>query len=93
MKISVVTPRFNPGGVALAQIRFARALADKGHEVDLVVGYVEPQYEFPGASGVNVHLWNQPKVRGMLLPLMRHLRSAKGMSRRMLKREGRRCPP
>lgn len=77
MKISIVTPRFNPGGVALAQIRFARALADKGHEVDLVVGYVEPRNEFPGASGVNVHLWSQPKVRRMLFPLMRHLRSAK----------------
>ena len=77
MKISVVTPRFSVGGVSFAQIRFARALAKKGHEVDLVVGYVEPQYELPNASGVNVHLWSQPKVRGMLFPLIRYLRSAK----------------
>ena len=77
MRISVVTPRFGLGGVPFAQIRFARALAKRGHEVDLVVGYVQPEYKFPSTSGVNVHLWSQPKVRGMLFPLMRYLRSVK----------------
>lgn len=77
MKICVITPLFAIAGVPLAQIRFAQALAKKGHEVDLVIGYIDPQLEFPRTSGVNVHLWGQPKVRGMLFPLMRYLRSVK----------------
>jgi len=77
MKICVVTPRYAIAGVPLAQLRFARALAERGHDVDLVIGYVEPQYVFPGATGVGVHVWNQQKVRGMLFPLIRYLRSVK----------------
>jgi glycosyltransferase involved in cell wall biosynthesis len=77
MKICVVTPRFAIAGVPLAQLRFARALSDKGHDVDLIIGYVDPQYEFPILVGVNVLRWNQQHVRGMLFPLMRYLISAK----------------
>jgi len=77
MKICVVTPRFAIAGVPLAQLRFARALSDVGHDVDLLVGYVDPQYEFPKVVGVNVLCWNKQQVRGMLFPLMRYLRSTK----------------
>lgn len=77
MKICVVTARYAIAGVPLAQIRFARALAKKGCDVDLVIGYVDPQYVFPCATGVSVHVWNQKKVRGMLFPLVRYLRSVK----------------
>jgi len=74
MKICVVTPRFAIAGVPLAQLRFARALREQGHDVDLVIGYVEPDYVLPDVSGVNVIRWNRPYVRGMLLPLWRYLR-------------------
>ncbi|MBI1920098.1 MAG: glycosyltransferase [Geobacter sp.] len=77
MKISVITPRFAIAGVPLAQIRFARAFADKGHEVDLVVGYVDPLYKFPYVDNVKVHLWRQPKVRRMMPGLIRYLRAEK----------------
>ena len=77
MKISVVTPRFAVAGVPLAQLRFARALANLGHEVDLVVGYVDPQYRFPGVENVRVQLWSQQHVRGMFFPLRRYLRMEK----------------
>ena len=77
MKISVITPRFAIAGVPLAQLRFARALADKGHDVDLVVGYVEPAYVLPMVANINVLLWNRPQVRGMLLPLCKYLRAIK----------------
>ncbi|RLT20789.1 MAG: glycosyltransferase, partial [Planctomycetota bacterium] len=77
MKISVITPRFAIAGVPLAQLRFARALSDKGHDVDLVVGYVDPMYEFPKVAAVNVLLWNHPQVRGMLLPLCKYFRTTK----------------
>jgi glycosyltransferase involved in cell wall biosynthesis len=72
MKISVITPRFAIAGVPLAQLRFARALSDKGHDVDLIVGYVDPMYEFPKVSNINVLLWNHPQVRGMLIPLCKY---------------------
>jgi glycosyltransferase involved in cell wall biosynthesis len=77
MKILVVTPRFAIAGVPLAQIRFARALASKGHDVDFLVGRIDPEYEFPEVVGVNVVKLNRPNVRSMLLPLFRYLRSEK----------------
>ena len=77
MKISVITPRFAIAGVPLAQLRFARALADKGHEVDLVVGYVDPAYVLPKVASINVVLWSHPQVRGMLLPLCKYFRTTK----------------
>lgn len=77
MKICVVTPRFAIAGVPLAQLRFARALADKGHNVDLVVGYVDPAYDLPKVDRVNVIIWRQPKVRGMLLPLCKYFKATK----------------
>ena len=42
MKLTVITPRFTIAGVPLAQQRFARALAAQGHDVDLIIGYIEP---------------------------------------------------
>jgi glycosyltransferase involved in cell wall biosynthesis len=77
MKISVITPRFAIAGVPLAQIRFARALAEKGHDVDLVVGYVDPAYALPKVEGIRMILWRQPQVRGMLLPLCQYFRETK----------------
>ena len=77
MKICVVTPLFAIAGVPLAQLRFARALVGDGNQVDLVIGRVDSQYQLPDVAGVNVRRLNQPNVRGMLLPLMRYLKSAK----------------
>lgn len=77
MKISVVTPLYAIAGVPLAQLRFARALAAKGHEVELLIGRIDSQHMFPDTDGVNVRVLNQRHVRGMLLPLWRYLRAAK----------------
>lgn len=77
MKICVVTPLFAIAGVPLAQLRFARALANMGHDVDLLIGRVDAQYKLPPTDGVNVQVFNQPNVRGMLLPLWRYLRLMK----------------
>lgn len=77
MKVSVVTPLFSIAGVPLAQIRFARALADKGHDVDLVIGRIDPQYTFPEVARVNVIKLDRPNVRGMFFPLIRYLRTDK----------------
>ena len=77
MKICVVTPLFAIAGVPLAQLRFARALADKGHEVDLIIGHIDPAYQLPQVVGFNVLDLHRRNVRGMLLPLAKYLRSAK----------------
>jgi glycosyltransferase involved in cell wall biosynthesis len=75
MNITIVTPRFAIAGVPLAQIRFARALAQRGHAVTLLVGFVEPDFKFPDIDGLNVEILGIPKVRNMLWPLVRHLRT------------------
>ena len=77
MKICVITPRFTLSGVPLAQIRFARALQAKGHEVDLIIGYVDPEYDLPANLDVNIIHLNQPKVRGMLFPVRNYLKNMK----------------
>mgnify|MGYP001362879798 FL=1 len=74
MKICVVTPRYTIAGVPLAQIRFARALAKKGHEVDLVIGYVESDHQVPEIGGISIYKLNKKHVRNMLLPFCRHLK-------------------
>ena len=77
MKICVVTPLYAIAGVPLAQIRFARVLADKGHDVDLVIGRIDPQYQLPEVAGVNVLKLNRRKVRGMLFPMWKYLRTVR----------------
>ncbi len=74
MKIAVVTPRFALSGVPLAQVRFARALARRGHSVKLIVGFVDPDYELPRTTDIEIEVWGLPKVRSMLIPLIGYMR-------------------
>ena len=77
MKICVITPRFAISGVPLAQLRFARALAAAGHDVDLIIGRVDPHLTVPPQPGVTIIALQRPKVRHMFLPFWRYLRRAK----------------
>lgn len=77
MKISVIIARYAISGVPLAQLRFARALAASGDDVDLIIGFVNPGYNAPKIDGLNVRVLNKQRVIGMLLPLVRHLRENK----------------
>lgn len=77
MKICVVMPRYAIAGVPLAQMRFARALADHGHAVDLLVGRVDADFDMPTVPGVNVIRLHTPNVRAMLAPLWTYLRTAR----------------
>ena len=74
MKITVVTPVFSIAGVPLAQIRFARALAARGHQVTLVIGRIDSQYTFPDLPGIAVVELKKPQVRSMFVPLCDYLR-------------------
>ena len=77
MKICVVTPRYAIAGVPLAQLRFSRALADIGHDVDLIIGRIDEEYPVPEVSDVNIIKLNCRNTRGMLLPLWKYLREVK----------------
>jgi glycosyltransferase involved in cell wall biosynthesis len=77
MKVCVAMPVYGIAGVPLAQIRFARALADKGHDVDMLVGCIDPNHEFPEVTGVNVIRMNVHRVRELLIPLWKYFRAVR----------------
>ncbi len=77
MKICVVTPNYGLSGVPLAQVRFARALARRGHEVDLLIGNNNGGHRFEPPEGVNTLLMGASTVRAMFVPLMQYLRKAR----------------
>lgn len=77
MKITVIVPRFALTGVPLAQVRFARALARRGHNVRLIIGFIDPTYVLPITKEIDIEVWGLPKVRTMLWPLVRYLNSEK----------------
>lgn len=72
MKILVIAGRYGISGVPLAQMRFARALAARGHEVDLAFGMLNPGEELPSVANVRVFTFGTPRVSQMLMPLKRY---------------------
>jgi glycosyltransferase involved in cell wall biosynthesis len=74
MKICVISPLFALAGVPLAQLRFARALASVGYDVDLVFGRINEGYVLPDVAAVNVIVLDRPNVRSMFWPIIRYLR-------------------
>jgi glycosyltransferase involved in cell wall biosynthesis len=73
MKIAVITPVFALAGVPLAQIRFARAIASRGHTVELIIGRVLDDDSFTPPEGINTIILDRPNVRSLLLPLKTYL--------------------
>jgi glycosyltransferase involved in cell wall biosynthesis len=74
MRILVIAGRYGISGVPLAQLRFARALGRRGHEVHLLYGMVNEGHSLPVVPGVRVHAYEKPRVSQMLLPLISHFR-------------------
>jgi glycosyltransferase involved in cell wall biosynthesis len=77
LKIAVITPIFALAGVPLAQMRFARSLAARGHSVDLIIGRILDDYAFSPPPGLSIKVLKQRNVRGMLWPLVRYLHQVK----------------
>jgi glycosyltransferase involved in cell wall biosynthesis len=77
MKICVITPRFAIAGVPLAQLRFARALSSAGHDVDFIVGFVDPLYQLPTLETVNLIHWHHPRASSMLFPFSKYLKEVR----------------
>jgi len=74
MKIAVVTPVFALAGVPLAQIRLARAIASRGHTVDLIIGRILDGYSFVPPEGMNTIVFDHPNVRSLLIPMKTYLK-------------------
>ncbi len=74
MKICVIAARYALSGVPLAQLRFARALAAMGHDVELIFGLINPGYNLPKIDGVSVRVLNKSRVIGMILPMMQYFK-------------------
>lgn len=74
LKICVVTAQLSVTGVPLAQIRFAGALARRGHRVELVFGGRQDSAALPDLPGVPVRVWDKARVAAMVRPMMRYLR-------------------
>lgn len=72
-----MTGRYALSGVPLAQMRFARALARAGHEVDFLIGMVNEGNIAPEIEGVRTVVLGKPRVSSMLLPLARYFRRFK----------------
>ncbi len=77
MKFTVIVARYAITGVPLAQARLASALAARGHEVDLIIGYVAESLPVLELDGVTVIHLNRPKVRHILFDMVRYLKNAK----------------
>lgn len=77
MKFTVIVARYAITGVPLAQARLASALAARGHEVDLIIGYVAEGLPVPKLKGVTVIHFKRPKARMVLFDMVRYLREAK----------------
>lgn len=77
MKISVIVARFSFTGVPLTQIRFARALAARGHDVDLVFGHVADEVLLPDVGAAKLVVLGHAAASSMLLPLCSYLRRVK----------------
>ena len=77
MKIIVIAGRYGISGVPLAQLRFARALAKRGNQVELIFGMLNDQHEAPSVEGVTVRILGKARVSQMILPLAGHFREYK----------------
>jgi len=77
MKITVIVARYAITGVPLAQARMASALAARGNEVDLIIGYVAEGLAVPEFYAVRVIHFNRPKARNILFDLIGYLRREK----------------
>lgn len=74
MKVSVITSRYGLSGVPLAQLKFSRALAAKGYDVDFIIGDVNYGCKLPNTEDINLLVLNKNRVIRMLVPMVRYFK-------------------
>lgn len=77
MKFTVIVARYAITGVPLAQARLASALAARGHQVDLIIGFVAEGLPPPELDNVRILHLNRPQARYILFGMVRYLRKEK----------------
>ena len=75
-RVTFFIARYSISGVPLAQIRLAKAFYRKGHQVDIIIGYVEG-LTLPVIEGIPVTYFNLPRAHEMLMPIITHVRKSK----------------
>lgn len=73
-RITFFIARFSRSGVPLAQIRLAKAMRRRGHEVVFVIGYVPDGLGLPIIEGVDVINLGLPRTYKMLVPVYQHIK-------------------
>ena len=71
MKICIIAGRYGLSGVPRAQYRLARALAELGHEVELIFGAVNTGYHIPISDKFKIKTLNKKRVSSMFLNLIK----------------------
>jgi len=77
MKIFLIMPRLNLSGVPLAQLRFARALTNRGHHVELIIGKKDSKFEYQKIPGVIFNILNVNSTKNMFPGITTHIRNKK----------------
>ncbi|MCK7551564.1 glycosyltransferase [Marinobacter goseongensis] len=72
-----MTGRYALSGVPLAQMRFSRALASRGHDVDFLIGMINSGNKAPVSQGFKTIVLGKPRVAFMLFPLIRYFKERK----------------
>jgi len=66
MKIFLIMPRLNLAGVPLAQLRFARALRNRGHDVEFIIGQKDESFIYKEIPGVALNILNVHTSKRMI---------------------------
>jgi glycosyltransferase involved in cell wall biosynthesis len=77
MRILVITPNFTYAGVPLAQLRLAKILASRGHDVELIIGWVPDNIDLPSVENIKIQIWKKKHVKSMLFKLITYIKSSK----------------
>jgi glycosyltransferase involved in cell wall biosynthesis len=70
----VLVSRYTVSGVPIAQLRIARALAAAGHQVDFVIGWVDPRVPAPDLPEIDLVILGKPATRSMFGAIRRYLK-------------------
>jgi glycosyltransferase involved in cell wall biosynthesis len=76
MKILVLAGRYGLSGVPLAQLRFARALASEGHNIELIYGAVNDGHTLPSSDIFKILTLNKLRVSQMFYFLVKYFKNS-----------------
>ncbi len=76
LRILVVTPTYGLSGVPLAQSRLAKALAEEGHNVTLMIGNNNQSFTLEKIPFIRRIILNKSRVIAMFFPILKYFLSS-----------------